>query len=248
MSHIPRVEVPGAFHLVEQRVRAGQSALKEFHDRHLSLAMIHGSIYRYGIQLCGYNILSDRVLLVLIPNRPDAIRPALMDACRSPVRRSDENHHRATPFWERSYSSCPIADEAAWRVLRYVDMASVRVTGGEPLDRHALNSAAEHAGLLTHGLLTAPPERLPYSAIWDVYVGSREDERFVQALEFCLRTGRPFGPLSFVRKVEEACGRRVRPASLAWPGLFDDAGREGCVELRPVATGPASACASHVAH
>jgi len=248
MSHIPRFELPGAFHLVEQRVRRGQSALKEFHDRHLSLARIHGSIYRYGIQLCGYNILSDRVLLVLIPTQPGAISLALMNADRSSVRRSNDIHRRVPPFWERRYLACPFADEVVWRVLRYVDMASVRVSGGEPLDRHALNSAAEHAGFLTHGLLTAPPERLPNPAVWDVYVGSPEDEKFVQALELCLRTGRPFGPLSFVRKVEEACGRRVRPACLEWPGLFDDARCEGRVELRPVTTGPASICANQVAH
>jgi len=248
MRHMPRFEVPGAFHLVEQRVRGGQSSLKEFHDRHLSLAMIHGSIYKYGIQLGGYNILSDRVLLVLIPKQPDAIRLALMDAGRSPVRRPDEIHHRASPFWERGYCACPFADEVAWRVLRYVDMASVRVRGGEPLDRHALNSAAEHAGFLTHGLLTAPPERLPNPAVWDVYVGSPEDEKFVQALELCLRTGKPFGPLPFVRKVEEARGCRVRSSCLVWPGLFDDAGRGGRVKVSPVSNGPASICVSQVVH
>ena len=35
---------------------------------------------------------------------------------------------------------------------------------------------------------------------------SPKNERFVQALELCLRTGKPFGPFPFVRKVEEACG------------------------------------------
>jgi hypothetical protein len=248
MSHIPRVEVPGAFHLVERRVRGGQSALKEFRDRHLSLARIHGSMYRYGVQLCGYNILADRVLLVLIPQQPDAIGHALMDAGHSSVRRSDEIHHRISSFWEPGYFACPFADEVAWRVLRYVDMASVRVSGGEPLDRHALNSAAEHAGFLTHGLLTAPPERLPNPAVWDIYVGSTEDERFVQALESCLRTSTPFGPLSFVRSVREARGRRVRPAGLEWSEFFDNAWLEGRVEIRSATAGPASIYASQVAH
>jgi hypothetical protein len=247
MRHMPRFEVPGAFHLVEQRVRGGQSALKEFHDRHLSLAMIHGSIYRYGIQLCGYSILSDRVLLVLIPWQPDAIRLALTNGGRSSVRRCNAIQHPVSPFWERGYLACPFADEVAWRVLRYVDMASVRVSGGDPLDRHALNSAAEHAGLVTHGLLTAPPERTPNPAAWPAFVASPEDEKFVLALELCLRTGRPFGPLSFVRRVEEACGRHVRPAGLEWPGLSSDAGRQSRTESRRVATGPASISAQQVA-
>ena len=247
MSHIPRVEVPGVFHLVEQRVRGGQSALKEFHDRRLSLAMIHGSIYRHGIQLCGYNILADRVLLVLIPSHPDAIGLALMDADRGSFRRSDEIHHRVSPFWDRGYFACPFADEVAWHVLRYVDRAS-EPHGPTPVDRHALNSAAEHAGLLTHGLLTAPPERLPLPIAWEAFVDTPDDEKFVQALEFCLRTGRPFGPSSFVRKVEEACGHRARPAGLEWPGLFDEARRGGRVGFRPAATGPAAIGAVQAAH
>jgi hypothetical protein len=248
MRYMPRFEVPGAFHLVERRVRGGQPALSEFHDRHLSLAMIHGSIYKYGIQLCGYNILSDRVLLVLIPTRPEAIGLALMNADRSSVRRFNETHHRVSPFWERSYFACPLADEVAWRVMRYVDMASVRVSGGEPFDRHASNSAAEHAGFLTHGLLTAPPQRLPSPIAWRAFVDLPEDEKFVQALDLCLRTGKPFGPLPFVRKVEEACGRRVRPTCLVWPGLFADARPQSRAQLRPGTTGPASICANQVAH
>jgi len=129
-------------------------------------------------------------------------------------------------------------------VLRYVDMASAR-DGGKPFDPHALSSAAEHAALLSRGLLTAPPQRLPHPAGWRAFLETPEDERFVQALELCLRTGKPFGPFPFVRRVEEACGRRVRPACLNWPGLFDSgASRHASVDLNSGAAvpGPASAC------
>ena len=52
MSHVARIEAPGMFHLVEQRVRRDLHAPLEFHDRHLSLATLHASIYKYGIHLC----------------------------------------------------------------------------------------------------------------------------------------------------------------------------------------------------
>jgi hypothetical protein len=247
MSHNSHVEVPGAFHLVERRIRRGRPVLQEFHDRHLSLATIHGSMYEHGIQICGYNILPDRVLLVLIPKEPDAIGLALMHADRSPVREHTEIHHFAAPCWERDYSVCPFADEASWRVLRYVDMASVRVSGGDPLDRHALNSAVEHAGLARHGLLTAPPERMPNQAAWPIFVGTPEDEKFMQVLELSLRTGRPFGPMSFAHKVEEACGRHVRSACLEWSASFADASCQSHVELRQVPAGPVAVYANPAA-
>jgi len=236
------------FHLVERRIRRGRPALNEFRDRHLSLATIHGSMYKHGIQICGYSILPDRILLVLIPNEPETIGLALSDADRTPVRPYNEFHHPVSPSWERDYLACPFADEVSWRVLRYVDMASVRVSGGDPLDRHALNSAVEHAGLARHGLLTAPPERMPNQAAWPIFVGTPEDEKFTQVLELSLRTGRPFGPMSFAHKVEEACGRRVRPTCLVWPGLFADARPQSRAQLRPGTTGPASICANQVAH
>ena len=236
MSQIPHFELPGVLHLVELQVRTGQTGPNESRCRLVAIATLHGSIFKHGIQLWGYNILSDRVLLVVVPLRPHVIGPALTEV-----------RHRALPFWDRGYLACPFADEVAWRVLRYVDWASVN-DGGDPLDPHALNSAAEHAGFLRHGLLTAPPERLPSPMAWRAFLFSHEDEQFVQALEFCLRTGTPLGPLSFVRKVEEACGRRVPPSGLTWPGLFDNARREGGVELRRVTTGPVSICATQVAH
>lgn len=223
MSHVARVEIPGAYHLVEQRVRRDLRASLEFHERHLCLAALHGSIYKYGIQLCGYNILSDRVLLAVIPERPRAIGLALMDADRSFVRRFNKIHHQVAPFWQRSYRSCLVAENVTWPVLRYIDAASVQSGIRDPFDPRSLSSAAEHAGLPASRFLTAPRRRLPDPAAWRGYLSGREDEAFLHALELCLKTGKPFGPFPFVRKVEGACGRRVRPACLNWPGLFDNA-------------------------
>jgi hypothetical protein len=226
------------FHLVEQRVRRDPHLRLEYHDRFLALATLRGSIYKYGILLCGYNILSDRVLLVVIPRRPHAISLALMNAGCNLIRRFNEIHHQVAPFWQSRYDSCPFADEVAWPVLRYVDLASVRTNVSDPFDPCALSSAAEHAGVLSHGLLSVPPERLPHPIRWRAFLESPEDERFVQALALCLRTGKPFGPFSFVRRVEEACGRRVRPACLKWPGLFDSSRQVSAG--RPQAASPTS--------
>jgi hypothetical protein len=221
MSHVAGIEIPGMYHLVEQRLCRGRPAEMGFHDRHLSLAAIHGSIYRHGIQLCAYNMLSDRVLLALIPSRPRAIRLALLNADHAFVRRFDHIHREVLSLRPRPFHCCPFADEVAWSVMRYVDIASVPSGHANPLDPHALSSASEHAGLLRHGLLTAPPERLPHPAAWRAFIDSSGDARFVEALELCLRTGMPFGPYPFVHKVEQACGRRLHPACLRWPGLFD---------------------------
>ncbi len=209
MGHARRPEVPGSLHLAEFRIRSGQLGPEAFHTRLLAMAMLHGSIYKCGIQLWGYSVLSDRVLLVLVPGRPSAISLILMNADQGSI-----------SFWERRYSVCPCADELAWRVMRYVDLVSVP-DGGDPLDPHALSSAAEHAGLVRYGLLTAPPERLPNPMAWRAFLFAREDKQFAQALELCLRTGKPFGPSSFVHRVEEACGRSVGSPCLKWPRLFD---------------------------
>ena len=221
MSHGTRIEIPGMYHLVERRLCRGRPAPMGFHDRQLSLAALHGSIYKYGIQLCAYNMLSDRVLLALIPSRPRAISLALLNADQAFVRRFDQIHREVMARWRRPFHCCPFDDEVAWPVMRYVDIAPVRSRHANPLDLHALSSAAEHAGLLRHGLLTAPPERLPHPAAWRAFIESPGDARFVEALELCLRTGMPFGPYPFVHKVEQACGRRLHPACLKWPGLFD---------------------------
>ncbi len=217
MSHACHPEVPGALHLVELRARSGQTYLQDFRTRFLAAATLHGCIYQHDTKLCGYNILFDRVLLVLIPEQPGAISLALTNAERSIVRRFD---HQVTPVLERGYHVCPFADEVSWQVLRYVDLASLP-DGANPLDPHALSSAAEHAGFLKHGLLTAPPERLPNPAAWPAFLGEPEEKEFIEALELCLRTGKPFGPPQFVRTFRQACGRSVRSSCLGSPRLSD---------------------------
>jgi hypothetical protein len=189
----------------------------------MAVASLHGSIYRQGVKLCGYSILADRVLLALIPERPGAIGLALMDADNSVIRRLGEVRHRGLPFWGRGYFVCPCADEVAWRVLRYVDLTAVP-EGGDALDPQVPSSAAEHAGFVKHGLLTVPPERLPSPMAWRAFLFEHEDEQFVQTLEFCLRAGKPFGPRSFVDRIEEACGQRLRASGVGWSRLFGGSG------------------------
>jgi hypothetical protein len=220
VSRFAPIEVPGMYHLVQQRVRAGRPGLTQFHDRLLTLAALHGSVFRSGMQLCGYNVLSDRVLLVVIPTRPRATGLARFNLNPTFLGRFDEIHRGVAPYWERRHESCPFADEAAWSVLRYVDIGPVRHKHVRAADPHALNSAAEHAGLLVRGLLTAPREKLPRPQAWQAFIESEEDRRFVQVLEQCLRAGRPFGPLSFIRQVEQACGHRLSSPCADWPGLF----------------------------
>ena len=219
MSHIARVEVPGAFHLVEQRLRSGQPPLSRFPERILSLLMLHHCLRERGVQLCGYNFLPRRTLLVLIPAQAGAIGRAIFDADLMFAGLAKLIRHRFTPLWEGTYKCCPFSDDVIWSVLRYVDMASVRAYDTWPFARRALSSAAEHTGQ-TGGYLTVLIDRLPPVEQWRAWLESPQDREFVLALEQCLRTGKPFGPFSFVRKVEQACGRRLRPASLSHPELF----------------------------
>ncbi|HTW92972.1 MAG TPA: hypothetical protein VMH22_14870 [bacterium] len=220
MSHIARIEVPGAFHLVEQRARYDRHASMDFGDRQISLGMLRDSLYRYGIGLCGYNILADRTLLVVIPAHSRTISLALLNADRSFVRRFNQIHNQVGPHWQRTYNCCPFSDEVSRSVLRYVDIASVQERDARPDDKFWLNSADEHSGLLARGLLTATLGRLPLPGPWHAWLESPEDKTFVLAMEQCLRTGKPFGAFAFVRMVEQVCGRRTRPACLKWPGLF----------------------------
>ena len=213
MSHLARIEVPGVFHLVEQRVRHELPPLSRIHERVLYIILLRHCLREYGVQLCGHNVLPRRVLLALIPERPGTIGRALWDASRLFVGWSNLRYRRYTPLWGGTYRCCPFADEVAWAVMRYVDLALVLAGGDSPAARRTWSSAAEHAGECG-SFLTAPRDRLPAAEHWRAWLESPQDGEFVLALEQCLRTGKPFGPFPFVRKVEQACGRHLRSAGL----------------------------------
>jgi hypothetical protein len=222
VSRISRVEMPGSLHLVEQRLFPALPARSWYHERGASLALLRYSLRGSGVSLCGYNLMPRRTLLVLIPNRPGAIGRVLAGADRLLADLFYRVHRRYTPLWEQRYDCCPFADTVAWSVLRYVDLATAR-GNQQPSGKAVLNSAAEHAdGVSTW--LTAPRDRLPPSEHWREWLNLPQDKTFVRALEMCLRTGKPLGPFPFVRQVEQQCHRRLRPACLTWPGIFDSAG------------------------
>jgi hypothetical protein len=213
MSHIARVEVPGMFHLVEQPVRSELRLQSRLIERRLSAVMYRHYLGGQGVQLCGFNFLPSRTLLVLVPARRGAIGRAMYDADHMFAGLSRHIHHRSMRHWEGPYNCCPFSDEAAWSVLRYVDMASVRPSETWPFAPRAFSSAAEHASQ-TRWCLTAPLDRLPATERWRAWLKLPQDKKLVIALKQCLRTGKPFGAFPFVRKVEKACGRRLRSAGL----------------------------------
>jgi hypothetical protein len=213
MSHIARVEVPGTLHLVEQRVRNDLGFQSRFPERRLSAVMYRYVLGEREVQLCGFNFLPSRTLLVVVPTRRGAIARSMFDADLLFAALLRNMYHRSTSPWEGRYNCCPFADEVAWSVLRYVDMASVRPSETWPFARRAFSSAAEHAGQM-RTYLTAPLDRLPPSGSWRAWLGLPQDKKLVVALEHCLRTGKPFGPFPFVREVEQAYGRRLRSAGL----------------------------------
>ena len=211
--------MPGAFHLVEQRLRSGLPPFSRFPERTMSMLMLRHCLRERGVQLCGYNFLPRRTLLVLIPAQTGAIGRAIFDADFILAELARRTRRRSTPLWEGTYKCCPFSDDVIWPVLRYVDMASVRAGDTWPLARQALSSAAEHTGQ-PGGFVAAPLDRLPPVEGWSAWLELPQDKKLVFALEQCLRTGKPFGPFPFVREVEQACGRRLRPACLSHHELF----------------------------
>jgi hypothetical protein len=81
MSHVARVEVPGTLHLVEQRVRNDLRFQSRFPERRLSAVMYRFFLGERGVQLCGFNFLPSRTLLVVVPTRRGAIARSMSTSC-----------------------------------------------------------------------------------------------------------------------------------------------------------------------
>ena len=109
----PEFPCPRNSHLVEQRVRNDLRFQSRFPERRLSAVTYRYFLGERGVQLCGFNFLPSRSLLVVVPTRRGAIARAMYDADLLFAELSRNMHHRSASLREGRYNCCPFADEVA---------------------------------------------------------------------------------------------------------------------------------------
>ena len=217
MGRRARAVVPKCAHLVMQRAR--KAVLGSDAEREAYLAELAKWRRRWHLSFQAWCLLDDCVYLVVVaPGRPWVLGRALAAANWRTSRRA-----RARPgkpgrvFWRRFWSCAVAGGEHLLAVVRWVELVPARMGLVERAGDWPWSSAGYHARGGRDRLVGRSRLPLGRARGWRRFLAEPMAKAGFRRIERCLRTGRPYGPPSWVKGLEEQLGRKLAPGKGGWP-------------------------------
>ena len=214
MARQSRVVIPDCAHHVTQRGNNGREVFHSDTDRAIYLKTIRRFCERHEVAVVGYCLMNNHVHLVLIPPRENSLAKAIGQAHCDYTRWYNVAWQRGGHLWQNRFFSCPMDEGHMAAALRYVECNPVRAGLQKAAWDWPWSSARAHisgrddTGLLAMDFWRQRRDERRWQTVLDRGFGVAEiEERIREAT----RTGRSFGPDSFVTELEAKTGRRLRP-------------------------------------
>jgi len=153
--------------------------------------------------------MSNHVHLLAIPLKKEDFAAILGEAHRKYTTLINIREKWKGHLWQGRFGSFPLDERHLFNAVRYIERNPVRAGLVKTAEQYAWSSARGHLRLWADPLLREPGLLLDFGN-WRDYLRKEEDEKFISDLRSHERTGRPFGPESFEKKLEERTGRTIR--------------------------------------
>lgn len=221
-----RIVLPGVAHHVTQRGNDRQDIFFGDEDRRQYLAYLRESAEKEGVALSAYCLMTNHVHLIVTPEREDSLARALGRTHLLYAQYVFKARGRSGHLWQSRFYSCALDEAHAHNAAAYVELNPVRAAMVELPWEYAWSSAAAHCGvggdpssMLDLGRWF---EQMPIDAWKKTLESIAEADDAIARLRLYTRTGRPLGDESFLKRVEQALRRLVRPKAVGRPKAAKD--------------------------
>ena len=219
MPRASRVVILGLAHHVTQRGNNRQDIFFVDDDRRVFLDMLRQAACRFGLTIDGYCLMTNHVHLVAVPKNEDSLFPAFKRVNQLYTQYVNRLHGRSGHLWQGRFFSCCMDEPHRWSALIYIERNPVRAKLVRRAWQYPWSSAAAHCGQAdTSGLLHLGPWRqaVPGDA-WRENLTAVQDAGEIEHLRLASSRGRPLGSDSFLSKLENKLGRRLRALPIGRP-------------------------------
>jgi putative transposase len=214
MPRIARASVEGLPHHVTQRGNYRQVVFEDDTDRKAYLAFLALYKERYGLEVWAWCLMDNHVHLVAVPKGADSLSNTLHMTHMRYAAYANRRHGRQGHLWQGRFYSCVLEGEHVGTAVRYVERNPVRARIVRKAENYRWSSARFHVGGKADGICDTsfPMEDVSagWRGGWSKWLELTGDEDVIEGLKKSTKTGRPFGSVGFVAKVEGKLGRRVR--------------------------------------
>lgn len=207
MARLPRLVLPGAVHLVEQRAHGARPIFVDETDRLVYRQVLREATLAEQAAVHAYALGDAEVRLLLSVPGAQALSRLMQAVGRRYVSAYNRRHACRGTLWAGRFG-CAVVEPGAWTLdaLLAVDASS------------GPTSAAHRAGGVADSLLTNPPEywqlgNTPFEreAAWRRRLEAGVAPPTLAALQQALRGGWALGSPAFLLRLAEAGRRPVRP-------------------------------------
>ena len=213
MARLARIVVAGVAHHVTQRGNRRQEVFFADDNYAAYRDLIAASCRARGVSCLAWCLMPNHVHLILRPGSSDGLRAALAESHRRYSRRINFAKGWTGYLWQGRFASYPMDDAHLMTAVRYVELNPVRARLVRRAEDWPWSSATAHIAGEPDGL-TDPAGLAGLHRNWramlrhGVEAGDLDPEAEA-AIEAHQRTGRPWGPEQFVKRVERETGRTL---------------------------------------
>lgn len=209
MARLPRIAVPGLPYHVTQRGNRRQAVFFRDEDYRTYLALLREESARWHLQIWAYCLMTNHVHLLVWPATEESLPRAVAETHRRYTRYINFREGWRGYLWQGRFGSVPLDDRHLVAAIRYVERNPVEAGLVAHAAAYPWSSANAHTlkrrdPLLSPCFLT---EQIPD---WAAFLTTPEHPDTRQRLERQVRTGRPYGEVGFLERLERTVGHRIR--------------------------------------
>ncbi|HUX01824.1 MAG: transposase [Phycisphaerae bacterium] len=209
MARLARVVVPGYPHHITQR---GNRRLPTFFsdaDYEAYLALMAEQCVAHGVRIWAWCLMPNHVHLVAVPKTAEGLARAIGEAHRRYTRHINFREGWRGYLWQGRFGSFVMEGSHVLAAVRYVERNPVRARLVARAWQWPWSSAAGHVS--GRGDVLAPSNSLSEEVSnWRRFLTTAEEEAALEAIRHHGRTGRPWGGLRFLRRLEKRLARPLR--------------------------------------
>lgn len=210
MSRLARVIAPGYPHHVTQRGNYCQIIFEVAEDYRQYLEWLQEYCQKYGVAIWSYCLMNNHVHFVCVPDKEDSLSRTFntlhMRYSQYANRRKGASGH----LWQGRFYSSILDESHAYAAVRYVENNPVRAGLVIDAEDYEWSSARIHIRGIRDDLVSDECAHTLDIDDWKTCLREKDDRKDMETLRKNTMTGRPSGSDTFISKLENVFGRRLR--------------------------------------
>ena len=206
-----RTVIAGVAHHVTQRGNRKEDVFFTDTDRRRYLALLREYSEKHRLEILAYCLMTNHIHLVVVPQQEESLAAVLKPVHLRYAQHINWTRNLNGRLWQGRYFSCPLDEAHCLAAVRYTECNPVRARLVGKAEDYPWSSAANHTGKRDDPLVSKSFKEATGISDWSAWLQEGLSDVLHEQLRRHTRNGRPLGSDSFVSRLEQICGRILRP-------------------------------------